>query len=252
MKIPKNFPGKMALLAASIVAISCSSGDILQKFDCLEAQEYLIDNFDANGDHKLSSQEAALITEIDLSSEKSKSLTGIDCLKNLEKLTCRYCESAVADLSDNPCLRDFYCEFSESLQSLQLPQSIQSVYVCKGEMTELVLGQTPFLTSLHCYSNKLQKIETGVCPYLTIINMENNLISEIDLSKYPNLREIYCDNNLLKTLDVSKNPRIETIRCKGNENIEIICKKGQKIEGVTYNPDYEYSIDNDVKITYID
>ena len=87
---------------------------------------------------------------------------------------------------------------------------------------------------------------------MTIINMENNLISEIDLSKYPNLREIYCDNNLLKTLDVSKNPRIETIRCKGNENIEIICKKGQKIEGVTYNPDYEYSIDNDVKITYID
>lgn len=98
----------------------------------------------------------------------------------------------------------------------------------------------------------MQKIETGVCPYLTIINIDNNYISEIDLSKYPNLIEIFCDDNHLTRLDVSDNPYIETIRCKGNKNIEIVCRKGQKIEGVTYNPDYKYCIDKGVKITYID
>ena len=251
MKNQRIIADGLACLMTAFCITSCSSGDILKKFGSLEMQEYLCENFDANEDHKLSAQEVALITEVDLWSD-IKSLEGVKYLNNLEDFSFDHCPSATIDLSKNECLRDFSCSFSENLKVIKMPKSIQSIGLYENAITELKLDKTPFLTSLYCSNNSLQKIETGVCPYLTIINIDNNYISEIDLSKYPNLIEIFCDDNHLTRLDVSDNPYIETIRCKGNKNIEIVCRKGQKIEGVTYNPDYKYCIDKGVKITYID
>lgn len=241
MKDLCNIVGKLGLFVAILGIMACSSEDVLKKFGSLEMQRYLIGNFDANENHKLSDQEAGFITTISLPRDVN-SLKGISYLRNIENFNCNSYEGAVIDLSKNKCLRDFRCDFSDALQSIKLPKSIQSIYVCNGDMTELVLDDTPFLTQLYCYNNELQKIETGKCPYLTIINMSHNKVSEIDLSKYPNLIEIFCDNNLLRTLDVSNNPYIENIYCDDNENIEIICKKGQKIKHVSEG----------VKIHYID
>lgn len=251
MKNQRIIADGLACLMTAFCITSCSSGDILKKFGSLEMQEYLCENFDANEDHKLSAQEVALITEVDLWSD-IKSLEGVKYLKNLEDFSFDHCPSATIDLSKNECLREFSCKSNENLKVIKMPQSIQSIHLYNNAITELKLGKTPFLTSLYCGNGNLQKIETGFCPYLTIINIDNNYISEIDLSKYPNLVEIFCHNNHLTRLDVSDNPYIETIRCKGNKNIEIVCRKGQKIEGVTYNPDYKYCIDKGVKITYID
>mgnify|MGYP004459657085 FL=1 len=251
MKNQRIIADGLACLMTAFCITSCSSGNILNKFGSLEMQEYLCEWFDYDHDHKLSDQEAASITKVDLWSD-IKSLKGIKYLKNLEVLRCNGSPFATIDLSKNECLREFSCESNENLKVIKMPQSIQSIHLYKNAITELKLGKTPFLTSLYCGNGDLQKIKTGFCPYLTIIDIDNNYISEIDLSKYPNLVEIFCDNNHLTRLDVSDNPYIETIRCKGNKNIEIICRKGQIIEGVTYNPDYNYCIDKGVKITYID
>ena len=170
MKNQRIIADGLACLMTAFCITSCSSGDILKKFGSLEMQEYLCENFDANEDHKLSAQEVALITEVDLWSD-IKSLEGVKYLKNLEDFSFDHCPSATIDLSKNECLRDFSCSFSENLKVIKMPKSIQSIGL---------------------YENAVYK------------------------------------------------------------NIEIVCRKGQKIEGVTYNPDYKYCIDKGVKITYID
>lgn len=135
MKNQRIIADGLACLMTAFCITSCSSGDILKKFGSLEMQEYLCENFDANEDHKLSAQEVALITEVDLWSD-IKSLEGVKYLKNLEDFSFDHCPSATIDLSKNECLRDFSCSFSENLKVIKMPKSIQSIGLYENAQNE--------------------------------------------------------------------------------------------------------------------
>lgn len=235
-----------------LVLTSCYPGDVIKEVNDLEFREYLINKFDANQDHKLTKDEAMYITEVIIPSDV-KSVQGIEYLENLEKYDENCGDMTHLDLSKNSKLQEVDCMNMHKLSYLRVPLNIETIAMTRTNLRELKLEDMPFLSGLYCIESNLETLETGYCPCVTILNCDDNQLTKIDLSKFPSLNELYCNNNKLTIIDVSKNPYLESLRCKGNKNLkEIICKKGQKIKGITYDINYTYDIDEGIKITYID
>lgn len=246
---------KIYLLSTLVILLaSCYPSDVIKEIKDLEFRDYLIREFDANKDHKLTKDEAMLITKV-VVPYKVKSVQGIEYLENLEEYheneNCG--DMTSLDLSKNSRLQKVDCMNMKQLSNLQVPRNIETIVMTRTALRELKLKDMPFLSELYCDESALETLEIGNCPCLTSINCNYNELTEIDLSKIPALKELYCSGNNLTVIDVSRNPELKSLRCKKNKNLkEIICKKGQKIEGITYNVDYEYSIDKGINIKYID
>lgn len=139
------------------------------------------------------------------------------------------------------------------LSYLKVPKNIETILMTRTALKELKLGNMPFLSHIYCSENKLEILEIDKSPCVVIVNCDYNELTEIDLGKFPDLEELYCSHNNLTTIEVSKNPNLKRLRCKGNKNLkEIICKKGQVIEGITHDVDYEYGIDKGVNVKFVD
>lgn len=244
---------KIYLLSTLVILLaSCYPSDVIKEIKDLEFRDYLIREFDANKDHKLTKDEAMLITEVVVPYEV-KSVQGIEYLGNLEEYHENCGDMTSLDLSKNSRLQKVDCMNMKQLSNLQVPRNIETIVMTRTALRELKLKDMPFLSGLYCIESALETLEIGNCPCLTIINCDYNELTEIDLSRFPALKTLRCIGNNLTIIDVSKNPELESLRCKKNKNLkEIICKKGQKIEGITYNVDYEYSIDKGINIKYID
>lgn len=244
---------KFYLLSTVILLLtSCYPNNVIKEIKDLKFREHLIRKFDANQDHKLAKDEAMLITEVTVSSDV-KSVQGIEYLENLEKYYENGGDMVSLDLSKNSKLQKVDCMNMRQLSNLQIPQNIETIVMTRTGLKKLKLKDMPFLSGLYCIESKLETLETGNCPCVTIINLSNNELTDIDFSKFPSVEEIVCSYNNLTTIDVSKNAVLESLRCKGNKNLrEIICKKGQKIKGITYEIDHKYAIDKGVNIKYID
>lgn len=244
---------KIYLLSTLVILLaSCYPSDVIKEIKDLEFRDYLIREFDANKDHKLTKDEAMLITEV-VVPYKVKSVQGIEYLENLEEYHENGGKMTSLDLSKNSRLQNVKCMNMKQLSNLQVPQNIETIVMTRTALRELKLKDMPFLSGLHCTESELETLEIGNCPCLTSISCDYNELTEIDLSRFPALKTLYCSGNNLTVIDVSKNPELERLMCKKNKNLkEIICKKGQKIEGITYNVDYKYSIDKGINIKYID
>lgn len=240
------------LSAIALLLAACSSNDVIKEIKDLEFREQLISRFDANNDHQLTKDEVQLITKI-VVHYGVKSVEGIEYMKNLEEYEENGGEIVSLDLSKNSKLQKIDCMNMKKLSRLKVPQNIDTIIMTRTALRELKLEKTPFLSTLFCTEGKLEKLEVQTCPCVTMLNCEKNSLTEIDLSKFPALYKLYCGKNNLTTLDLSNNPNLELVRCKGNQNLkEIICKKGQRIKGITHNPDYGWCIDKGVNVKYID
>jgi cell wall surface anchor family protein len=244
---------KIYLLSTLVtLLVSCYPNDVIKEIKDLEFREYLIREFDANKDHKLTKDEVILITEVVIPYDV-KSVQGIEYLENLEEYHENGGKMVSLNLSKNSKLQKVDCMNMRQLSNLQVPRNIETIVMTRTALKELKLKDMPFLSELYCIESSLETLEIDKCPCLTIINCNDNELTEIDLSKFPALKELYCNGNNLTVIDISKNPELKSLRCKKNKNLkEIICKKGQKIEGITHNVDYKYDIDKGIHIRYID
>ncbi|MDR3251280.1 MAG: hypothetical protein LBT42_06415 [Tannerella sp.] len=72
-------------------------------------KSYILENFDANKDGKLSLQEAKLIKEIDCSGREIEVLDGIEKFENLESLDCKDNQLEELELRYNKKLNKLVC-----------------------------------------------------------------------------------------------------------------------------------------------
>jgi len=249
---------KKSVLGIALVLAGCYPGNVLDKVNDLEFMEYLM-KFDANGDHKISKQEAMLVTSMNTTFFKPmKSIKGVEYFENLEEFDVDSSEAPEMDLSKNKNLKKVVVRFNEQLTKLTVPNGLEGLHLQRVQaLGSLRLKKMPSLEylSIDCYRtynhtppSVFSEFSVQDAPKLKSLVIEGTHIKSIDLSMMPALEYLRCDNNEIEVLDVSNNPNISSLRCKGVK--KIIMKEGQVIEEVNVNPNYKY-IDRDVKIEYV-
>ena len=160
-----------------------------------------VKQYDNNNDGKLSQDELAAVTEMDLDpydvpydkpyrGEKISSLKGIEHFTSLKNLNCKLNLLTELDVSKNPALESLDCSYNQ-LRALDVSHNLA-------------------LTELNCCgsnngSYKLSALDVSNCPALEKLNCKGNELSTLDVSHNLALTELKCGGNSLGALDVSKN-----------------------------------------------
>jgi Leucine-rich repeat (LRR) protein len=136
--------------------------------------------WDGDGDGKLSREEAARVTRIDVAGTvdnagKIVSLEGIGYFTGLVELICDYNAVTVLDLSANTAL-----------------------------------------VRLDCHANEIASLDVSRCAGLRWLSCGYNRLTELDVSNNPALAVLYCNDNNLASLDVSKNTGLIELLCHTN------------------------------------
>ena len=202
-------------------------------------KQYLLDNFDANGDGILSEMEGLIIRKIDVVTDKISSMKGIEHFKNLDSLICRGTAEDEDEYSGHPGLLD----------SLDLKANRKLRYLaCDGNMIRsLDIRENTLLEELRCGWNLLESLDLSGSQKLKKLIVPFNSISSLDFSNCPDLIEICCSGCALTELDISMLTHLRALDCSpmddaGGVNLlrRIRFTVGQMIPNVTVgrNPQF--------------
>jgi Leucine-rich repeat (LRR) protein len=200
-------------------------------------KQYLLENFDANEDGEISTEEAEAVTKIDCSGREIESLSGIEYFVNLDTLVCLSNRLEKIDVSKNGYLLQLNCS-GNHLDSLGVAANIRlNDLICHANnLTKLDVTANAALVTLDCNSNRLAAIHIAKNVSLTTFICSDNEITTLDLSNNSELTKLICRGNQLTTLDVSKNPLLNTLDCTENKSLEtLFLAKDQKIENLSYD-----------------
>lgn len=160
--------------------------------------------YDTNNDNRLSLEEAAAVTFMELPMGKFddmgiltdgiKSISGIEFFTNLEVLDCSY----------NPLEGEL--DFSSQTKLVEL-------YLIKtGKVAGLNVKQCASLKVLNCISNQITSLDVTECYNLEKLVCSENLLTEIDVTKNTKLINLATgQNEELASIDLSKCTELETI-----------------------------------------
>jgi hypothetical protein len=144
-------------------------------------RDYVLSNFDVDGDSVLSPTEIDNTYTIDVSTLPVKSLKGIEYLTNAGSVFCNSCELTSLDLSADTLLNTLQCAYNK-ITSLVVP---------------------PSLIDLNCINNLLEHLDVSHCSGLLNLYCNNNKLSTLDISADTVLYVLNCANNNLACLDIS-------------------------------------------------
>ena len=205
---------------------------------------YVLKNFDKDQDGRISKEEAAAVTVVDVGneystakSERIKSLQGVEYFTNLKRLLCSHNSLTELDVSHNPELNQLDCFFntltildvthnpaleyltcsSNALTALDVSQnpSLKELYCSSNQLSTLDITKNPALEHLICNSNSLTELKTQN-PVLTHLDCSFNSLTTLDVTKKPALENLYCSSNSLTTLDLRQNPALRILSCYSN------------------------------------
>jgi hypothetical protein len=160
-------------------------------------EQYMLQNFDTDGDGLISFREAKAVREIDCSNMRITSLKGIQYFTSLETLNCSGNDIKALDLAQNTALQSLNCS-ENSLNDLDLTKNtVLRSLVCNS-----------------CVSNSVNLSKNTALEYLYFSN--NYGIKSLDLSGATNLRDLYCESNSLTSLNLSSNANLQVLSCNWN------------------------------------
>lgn len=137
--------------------------DVCEQMNDINFMQFCYENYDVNGDGKVSMIEASAVSEMFIYDRDIKSLIGIEYFTNLVCLDCSYNNLTSLDLSHN--------------------LNISTLDCCSNSLTSLNLIKNANLTTLECSYNDLKYIDLRNSELLTFLNCENNNVEEIILSQ---------------------------------------------------------------------
>lgn len=184
-------------------------------------RQYVLGNFDTNGDNKITMSEAELVTSISVnktkstsSTQKIKTLQGIQYFINLLTLKCEYNELTDIDLSCNKLLRNLQCG-NNKLTSLDVSNnSYLSLLTCESNnLTDLDIKNNINIKTLWFGFNSLNEIDLSHNIHLHSFDCRNNKISKLDFSSNNEITQIICEYNGITSLDVSNHPTLTRLNC---------------------------------------
>ena len=214
--------------------ISIKSGESIQAFVLtqLEAKEdlnfkgYLLDNFDLDGDGKISDDEALLITDIDCSSMEIRSMYGINSFVNLKSIKCVDNRLTTLDVSECTLLEELNCAMN-NLTSLDISgcPSLVELFCSNNQLTTLDVSVRPSLKVLNCGNNELVTLDLSGSSSLTVLEIWENKFTNIDVSGCLELVKLDCAMNQLTTLDVEECKLLERLDCADNQLVSLYASR---------------------------
>lgn len=245
----------LLLFAAAMMLAGCYPSDVLKKIPDGEFQKFIAEEYDNNGDHKITKVEALAVTYMHVGIfYECKNLEGIQYFENLEEFSAENPYLQSIDLSKNSKIKKAEFDHMRGLQELKLNPQIEE-FIMRYQMPDkLEFTSTAELrTYINYDSGKLKELGFTEAPKLELLTVDGNQLSELDLSNFPELKSLSCDYNNLTTLDLSANPKLEMVSLHNNPMLkEVWLKKGQVIDGINVNRDNYYKIDAHVEIKYKD
>ena len=145
----------------SPIEVVSDHDSLFVQFEDENFKAYCVENFDSDGDGKVSYAEAKVVTHIDVCNKGISSLKGIESFTNLTYLDC----------FSNP--------FSGSA----------------NQLTSLDVSQNTALTVLKCYSNRLTSLDVRGCTALKQLWCSSNQLTSLDVSHNTALELLYCNSN---------------------------------------------------------
>ena len=138
-------------------------------------REYLLKQFDKDGNGVLTPAERYAVTEIDVNDKNITSLKGIEFFPNLKKLDCGHNRLTSLDVSKNTELTYLKCNYNR-LTELDVSKNTELTYLDCGynRLTELDVSQNTKLTALYFVSNKITSLQADNCTNLTVIFTGSN------------------------------------------------------------------------------
>ena len=181
-------------------------------------REYLLKQFDKDGNGVLTPAERYAVTEIDVNNKNITSLKGIEFFPNLKKLNCGHNRLTSLDVSKNTVLQELVC-WENQLTSLDVSQNtaLQELECFENKLTSLDVRQNPALQKLSCWDNRLTSLDVSKNTELTYLKCSYNRLTELDVSKNTELTYLDCGYNRLTELDVSQNTKLTELYFVSNK-----------------------------------
>ena len=138
-------------------------------------REYLLKQFDKDGNGVLTPAERYAVTEIDVENKYISNLSGIEFFPNLKVLNCGHNRLTKLDVSKNTELTYLKCSYNR-LTELDVSKNTELTYLDCGynRLTELDVSQNTKLTELYFVSNKITSLQADNCTNLTVIFTGSN------------------------------------------------------------------------------
>ena len=193
-----------------------------------------VKQYDNNNDGKLSQDELAAVTEMDLDpydvpydkpyrGEKISSLKGIEHFTSLKNLNCKHNLLTELDVSQNPALESLDCSYNQ-LRALDVSNNLalKELNCCGSnngfyKLSALDVSNCPALEKLNCKGNELSTLDVSHNLALTELKCGGNSLGALDVSKNSELNSLDCEGNHLSALDVSKNSELNSLNCGDNK-----------------------------------
>ena len=160
-------------------------------------REYLLKQFDKDGNGVLTPAERYAVTEIDVENKYISNLSGLQFFPNLKVLNCSHNRLTKLDVSKNTVLQELVC--------------------WENQLTSLDVSQNPALQKLNCGHNRLTSLDVSKNTELTYLKCSYNRLTELDVSKNTELTYLDCGYNRLTELDVSQNTKLTALYFVSNK-----------------------------------
>ena len=206
-------------------------------------EQYLLQNFDLDGDNHISIREARGVKEIDCSEMSVYSLEWLQYFTELEKLNCSSNSIDCFDLSKNTKLKELICYYSSRCDSIDLSANIAlEVFEYRGYdyswLRYLNLRNNINLRKLYCANvrwwlvdldlsnnKKLEELYLSKLGYLvdlSSLNDDNN--KALNVENISSLRKVYCsDIANISSFNFSGCDKLDSIYCENpNSNGDIV------------------------------
>ena len=209
-----------------------------------------VKQYDNNNDGKLSQDELAAVTEMDLDpydvpydkpyrGEKISSLKGIEHFTSLKNLNCKLNLLTELDVSKNPALESLDCSYNQ-LRALDVSHNLALTELnCCGsnngsyKLSALDVSNCPALEKLNCKGNELSTLDVSHNLALTELKCGGNSLGALDVSKNSELNSLNCGDNKLSALNVSNNSKLTILGCWDNKLSELDLRNNSALEQLT-------------------
>lgn len=229
--------------------------EVVQIPDAVFKQQ-LLEICDYDSDGEISTEEAATVTSISVSTENINSLEGVQSFPNLEtlvangsrasdrtilgkltaldvsglgkltRLECRHNHITGITFGDNAALKNLVC-YGNSLLSLDLSGApmLETVDAGDCEIQSVKVTDNQFLTTLFLHNNRITELNLSGNTRLVSLTCDRNLITELDLAACTSLTSLDCSpmngadgNNLLATLTLAYGVSINYVTYNRNSS----------------------------------
>lgn len=180
---------------------------------------FLLEAYDADGDHMLSPQETASVTEMELFDIPLESLSGLELLENLESLSLARNGLETIDLSP--------------LKKLVFFSARQEPLVRTIIMNNLRL----YSTYLDLDSPYIKSLDYTRCPDIGMVSWVGNSLESIDFSLSARMYFLSVSGSSLKEVDLSASSIFERIVSRNNPSLNAIwLRKGTSLTECEVDP----------------